>query len=257
MLLFLTIIHLLFQLHIVPPYKGHFLYVILNGESIDLIGMIYRTIIFQIVAPSSSTIHYLSWFPYGVPLFFVLSPLHVLLELLYLSLSLSLFPTSYGFQHLSSTPSSSSSLNTAQYTYCDSILVSFTPLTFVPFSVECTSLLNYVLLELCTLNQNFIVLHRYQDFAQGVMASYHCSDSPIFYTSIRHHPCFGASSLTPCLLCLVEMNPLFPLSLTTHLTSLPLMFFILKLLHHLLPLSMLASLFAVVPIGKLMQIREI
>lgn len=38
--------------------KGQYLYVILNGKTIDLTSIIYRTIIFHIASPASSFLHY-------------------------------------------------------------------------------------------------------------------------------------------------------------------------------------------------------
>lgn len=44
--------------HTISEHKGNFLYTILNGETVDLIGMIYKTIIFQYVSLSLSSLHY-------------------------------------------------------------------------------------------------------------------------------------------------------------------------------------------------------
>lgn len=54
-----AIIHPCSYHYTIPPCRGQFLYAIQNLDLIDFVGIIYRTIIFYIVDPSNSMLHYL------------------------------------------------------------------------------------------------------------------------------------------------------------------------------------------------------
>lgn len=53
-----TVIHPYQHHHTVTPCKRHFFYVILNGGTINLVDMIYKTIIFLPIAPFLFSLHY-------------------------------------------------------------------------------------------------------------------------------------------------------------------------------------------------------
>lgn len=145
--------------------------------------------------------------------------------------------------------------------YYKSIIVSFTSSTFAPFRDQSIGLLNnfclgcILLTEVLWICIDIRLLLRVWKLLIVLLYHFFFIVHPYFLPQsdlVLTWALLSWAHCSPCLLCLVEVIPMFPLSLTTFLTSLSLMFSILKLLYHFLPLSMLSNLLAVVSMGMMM-----
>lgn len=134
---------------------GHILCVIQNSNDIDLTDMIYRTIIFYIVALSSYN------FPYPSLVFKWGSTLFHKIHFNYLSMSIlscTTLSNSRYSQSSSATPSFPS-MNAAQSIHYESTPISFTPSTSISLDEESKTFLSSIVSNLQTLNKNVLDVH--------------------------------------------------------------------------------------------------